>query len=297
MAPAILRALLAKLIDYAGLFPPASLSMPDTVRNYSAYRQSADAWALGRLVVPAARLAELGTVAHQLSVLEQKPWHVSVIAGDHFDADITAIRAFNADDRPHLRVDAVEVRANSVDDVHRIALYADSALATFVEVPSSTDPRSMLDALQGHHLWAKIRTGGTTSDAFPQASAVARFLIACFERDLRFKATAGLHHPTRGEYPLTYAGDAPRGEMFGFLNLFIAAALARTGADEAEVSSALEERNAGAFTFSKDAVTAFGSRLDVDDITTMRAHGAISFGSCSFREPIDELTALGLLPQ
>lgn len=297
MAPAIMRALLAKLIDYAGLFPPASLPMRDTVRNYAEYRRSSDAWALGRLVVPSARLAELGTIAHELHVLEEKPWHVSVIAGDRFEADIAAIRAFNADDRPHLLVDAVEVRAHSVDDVQRIALSADAALATFVEVPSVDDPRPLLDAVKRHQLAAKIRTGGTTSDAFPGAPAVARFLVACLERELHFKATAGLHHPMRADYPLTYAADAPRGDMYGFLNVFVAAALAHTGAEEAEVTRALEERSADAFAFGSDAVVVFGSRLDVDDITTMRAHGAISFGSCSFREPIDELTALGLLPQ
>lgn len=52
------RALLTGLIDYAGLFPPAGLSMAQVVANYASYQRRPDHWALGRLVVPVARLAE-----------------------------------------------------------------------------------------------------------------------------------------------------------------------------------------------------------------------------------------------
>jgi hypothetical protein len=54
-----LRALLEGLIDYAGLFPPAALSMQDAVRNYARYRDGEYAWALGRFVVPAERVDEV----------------------------------------------------------------------------------------------------------------------------------------------------------------------------------------------------------------------------------------------
>jgi hypothetical protein len=54
-----LRALLEGLIDYAGLFPPAALSMQDAVRNYARYQDEQYAWALGRFVVPADRVTEV----------------------------------------------------------------------------------------------------------------------------------------------------------------------------------------------------------------------------------------------
>ena len=50
--------LLRELIDYAGLFPPASLSMAAAVGNYDKYLQSEWSWMLGRFIVPVARLAE-----------------------------------------------------------------------------------------------------------------------------------------------------------------------------------------------------------------------------------------------
>jgi hypothetical protein len=56
--PASLRALLTRLIDYAGLYPPASLPLPGVVERYSGYRASPESWILNRLVLPAARLAE-----------------------------------------------------------------------------------------------------------------------------------------------------------------------------------------------------------------------------------------------
>lgn len=54
-----LRVLLERLIDYAGLFPPAALSMQDAVRNYARYRDGEYAWALGKFVVPQARAEEV----------------------------------------------------------------------------------------------------------------------------------------------------------------------------------------------------------------------------------------------
>jgi hypothetical protein len=56
--PAPLRALLANLIDYAGLYPPASLPLPIAVERYRGFRASPENWILNRLVLPAAKLAE-----------------------------------------------------------------------------------------------------------------------------------------------------------------------------------------------------------------------------------------------
>lgn len=55
VAPA-LRALLDRLIDYAGTFPPAALPCGDAVANYTRYRAGERAWMLRWLVVGAADL-------------------------------------------------------------------------------------------------------------------------------------------------------------------------------------------------------------------------------------------------
>src|SRR5690349_16085293 len=56
--PESLRALLTNLIDYAGLFPPASLPLEIVEQRYRAFRASPDHWLLNRLVLPAVKLGE-----------------------------------------------------------------------------------------------------------------------------------------------------------------------------------------------------------------------------------------------
>ncbi|HXM40787.1 MAG TPA: hypothetical protein VN924_06015 [Bryobacteraceae bacterium] len=58
--PESLRALLANLIDYAGLYPPAGLALPAALENYETYMASPESWMLNRLVLPAAKLPEAG---------------------------------------------------------------------------------------------------------------------------------------------------------------------------------------------------------------------------------------------
>src|SRR3954451_17706098 len=55
--PAALRALLSRLIDYAGLYPPASLPLEIVIERYRGFRGSPESWILNRLVLPSDRLA------------------------------------------------------------------------------------------------------------------------------------------------------------------------------------------------------------------------------------------------
>ena len=52
-------ALLADLVDFAGLFPPAAEDMRPALENYATYVESPDRAALGRFIVPILRLTEL----------------------------------------------------------------------------------------------------------------------------------------------------------------------------------------------------------------------------------------------
>jgi hypothetical protein len=166
----------------------------------------------------------------------------------------------------------------------------------YVEIPASEDPAPLVAELAARGLRAKIRTGGVTLDAFPPAAHVLRFLSTCARHGVPLKATAGLHHPLRGEYPLTYAADSARGTMFGFLNVFLAAALLYDGADDAEVTQLLEERDPAALLVDGDAIAWRGHTIGAEGIARARAELAGSFGSCSFEEPVQDLAALRLLP-
>ena len=261
-----LRVLLEGLIDYAGLFPPAALSMQDAVRNYARYRDGEHAWALGRFVVPEERAGEVP---------------------DEFPVTIlwSAARATNgAGSVPGPDSAPLETKAASEDDIDRIAAAAEGR-TVYVEI---TD-LALLDAIARHGLRAKIRTGGISTDAFPPIGNVSAFIRACAARRLPFKATAGLHHPLRCVKPLTYEPNAPTGTMHGFLNVFLAAALL----DDAD--EVLHEEDPSAFAFDDEGVSWRGARVSSDALRAVRRDSAVSFGSCSFEEPLADLRALGLL--
>ena len=117
----------------------------------------------------------------------------------------------------------------------------------------------------------------------------------CAASNVAFKATAGLHHPVRSGHRLTYQADSPSAIMHGFLNVFLAAAFLRAGMDAPLAIELLNEQSAAAFHFDSEGVLWREHRLGPADISTARRDFAISFGSCSFTEPVEDLRTLGLL--
>lgn len=292
---ATLRVLLDRLVDYAGLFPPAALPMSAAAAEYASSRASADAWMLGRFVAPIARLDELALESAPHVDERQGPWAVSGIAGADPAADIDRVRAFNGEHRGRLVVDTVELRATSIEAIESALAGKDRELIVFVEVPLRDEPRPLLEAVLRHGARAKARTGGTTPDAFPTAAELARFIAGCAAIDLPFKATAGLHHPLRSDQRLTDQAKAPMATMFGFLNVFVAAAFACGGMDEEALAPLLEERDVEAFSFDDDEIRWRHHLVGREQIADARHSFALAFGSCSFREPVDDLRQLGLL--
>jgi hypothetical protein len=266
--------------------------MGDAVRNYAEYANGADAWALGRIVVPILRLEEFNEHARPFLDSTDVGWRVSALAGPA-----------GADEWPHVErhvtrcatVDAVELRALSTDDVVRAAAKLPGHVDIFYEIPIADDPAELIAAIARVRGKAKVRTGGVTADAFPSADDLARFVVACAHTDVPFKATAGLHHPIRGTYRLTYAADSPRAEMFGFLNVLLAAAFAAVGLPVADIGELLAERDPASIRLEADRVSWRGHRVGSEQLTAARRAAVLSFGSCSFTEPIAELQQLGLL--
>jgi hypothetical protein len=296
-----IRTLLAESIDYAGLFPPASLDMATAVQNYARYRNEPAAWALGRFVVPASRLREFEAAAarHLAETPTGRPWRLALLAGPDLagDLDMTAEfnRRYSPPGAPTVPADTIEAKASSVSGIEDIMHRMPRTLQAYIEVPIDRDPRDLLAAVRQLGGRAKVRTGGVTNDAFPTTRDLIRFLRGCAQAGLPFKATAGLHHPLRAEYRLTYAPDSPVGVMFGFLNVFLTTAFLRAGMEETDASRLLEEGSAEAFQIDEGGIAWKGHRLDLDGLREARRFGVVSFGSCSFAEPIGDLEALQLL--
>ena len=292
-----LRTLLAGAIDYAGLFPPARLDMVAAVRNYAAYLRGGDAWALGRFILPADRLDEFQQACSELADRMAGPWRLSALLGE--GTDIPAIEAFNAGaghrPGPTSLVDMVEGRASTVDEIKHLASRIPRTLTLHIEVPLDPDPGPLVDAIAMAGRRAKARTGGVTADAFPSSASLARFIKICAQKRVPFKATAGLHHPVRAQYSLTSEPEGPRGTMFGFLNVLMAAVVGFRGGTVAEIVDVLNEESAAAFRFGDADLSWRSHRMDLGAVQSLRNELAMSFGSCSFTEPFEGLTSLGLL--
>jgi hypothetical protein len=297
------RALLAGLVDYAGLFPPAALPMSEAVAEYERARSGADAWVLGRFVVPTSRLPELAACGSAtIGRRTGDAWRLTVLVGDDAAADWQRISEFNSR-HPHAdgwsaAVDAVEAKGSDPVAIRRLLDALPPSVERYVEIPTTGEPRPLLRTLRDAPGGAmgKLRTGGVTADAFPPADQLARCLVAAAELGVTLKATAGLHHPIRAEYRLTYASDSPRATMYGYLNVLVASALARRGESVSRVRTALDDVDPQAFAFSEDGMCWRDRRLSIAELSATRQSMLRSFGSCSFREPVDELRALGQLP-
>jgi hypothetical protein len=294
--------LLRDLIDYAGLFPPASLAMAQSVSNYEAYSRSEWNWILGRFVVPVARLDEFETAFAALPSSAPETgaatWRLSALLGADVSADIARIREFKqrmagASCRRAV-VESVEVKAANAAEITRFSEIIPAELAAYFEFPLSA-LGECIRAIAACGRRAKIRTGGETADKFPAPESVIEFIRQCAAAYVPFKATAGLHHPLRSVHRFTYQSDSPSGMMYGFINVFLAAAFLRAGIAPALAVELLEEQSAQAFHFDSDGIGWRQHRIGRQELAAARESFAISFGSCSFTEPIEDLRSLHLL--
>jgi hypothetical protein len=292
---------LERLIDYAGLFAPASLDMTSSVCNYSRYLSHPQRWALGRYVVPAARLDEFVKARRNIN---NETWQLSAIISDKIAQELVAVADFNRELRGAV-IDAVEVRVYTADDMEFVRTHWPLGVtAVLYEIPPA-QAEELLPALRQTGECAKLRTGGIAEDAFPEVEQVAEFIVRCAELGVAFKATAGLHHPLRCIRPLTYEPDSHEAPMHGFLNLFTAAAIAwsavRAGGavPRTTLATCLAERERANWHFGEDALTWNGGeepiRIGLDVLRSMRSRFALSFGSCSFEEPLQEMRGIDLL--
>lgn len=293
------RAAFAALIDYAGLFPPAKLPQAQARMGYESARAGPQAWMLGRFIIPAALLFESpDAVDAALSVIA--PPEVGVLerlgelrrAGSRIEALEIPIAKSVSPLRTALSADEIlDVTGELESDIATIGL---RDVPVYVEIPRARPwwPMlpSVMDALARMQLGAKLRCGGVTAAEFPSVEDIAHFIAAAARAGVAFKATAGLHHPVRHL-------DATTGfRMHGFLNVLAAAALAPRLDDET-LASVVAEEDAAAFAFD-DAWFAWREhRVDVVELERTRREAFASYGSCSFDEPVEDLIALGILPQ
>lgn len=312
-----LKLLLSSIVDYAGLFPPAQLNLAEAAAEYNLAQVSPHPWMLDRFVIPVDRLPELGKL---LSIFSGKTsscqrWSVSVILSKNWAGELKQIdqirehvsesvnkqkneqideSVFQFTDYIHIR--ALEIAPLPPDEIQQVCLHLPAEVDVFFEIPFNADLESYLPVLQQTGTAAKLRTGGVTTDVFPNSRQLGQRILSLASAQIPFKATAGLHHALRGSYRLTYQADSASTTMQGFLNLAVLAAFAdRQHINLTEAIAILEERSIAAFQFTDTEIYWRDHTLSVADIEHSRHRFFRSFGSCSFQEPIDDLYHLELL--
>lgn len=290
------------LIDYAGLFPPASRDMAAAVAGYRAARASAEGWIAGRYLCPATRLEELAGVLVTTMDRGEAPWPIGVVFDTEPAASAAAAAAFHSEMEPAATVDLAETPIPPGSDTEAISrLFTTAAsisknVVPFLEVPRHDSIPTTVRAIAAvvnevlRQGGAKLRCGGLSVEDFPSTDEVAGFIVSCTDHDLPFKTTAGLHHPIR-HY------DENLGAMrHGFVNLLTAAVAAREGAGVPTIEAIIADTEPGSFELSFAGVVWQGERIGSNAIGETRSHGFVAFGSCEFDQPVEDLAGLGFLP-
>jgi len=262
------------LVDDAAIFPPGDSPLPEAVSAHLTRREEWYADLVGSFVVTDVRLPE---VTAPLSVA------VVVTGGAGAIAGAVALAARGGHELAGVEI-ALRDRDDLAGNTRRVAAAADACgidpEVVYVEMPPGPDAGGWLRAadevsLAGMRL--KFRTGGLEEHLFPTSPALAAWIDAALDRETPFKCTAGLHNAVRHVADDGFAHH-------GFLNVLLATVRAFDGAGTEEVVALLEERDPDTL-----VAAAAGENL---------ARGRrwfTSFGSCSVRDPLDDLTALGLL--
>ena len=304
MPAASLRALLAHSIDYAGMFPPCSLELDSALRNQAEYVLSPDEWMLGAFVLTAEQFDATKQLLSQFDA--QHPLRIAALgpktasanafleALDDADAATRSLSRHNVDliSISHLEMFLPkEVDVASLNEARSIV----GDLPVFWESPPDRAEQTIAllsefnsDA-DSPTFGYKLRTGGVTADAFPTSMQIAKALVTPATHQLPFKFTAGLHHPLR-----QYREEVET-KMHGFLNVLGAAVLAAEHRwDANQTAIMLDEENADSFSFNDDFFAWREWRIDTKRLQYRRRF-VVSFGSCSFDEPRDDLRELNLL--
>jgi hypothetical protein len=305
------RVLLERLIDDAGLFPPARLPMREALAAHAANRIGPLAWIQGRFVCPASRLVEVGPAwpeglsSIRLAVVCDRAAAADALGfSAALTADLADAAAAEHGRRP-MRVELVEARLAApaaAAELTAAVRQADftAAVVAMAEAPDSTDGGSLRDTVAAvaaardagaTRLGAKIRCGGLEAQLIPSPAVVAAFLAATVVGGVPLKATAGLHHPIRGIDP------ASGMRMHGFVNFIVTTALLRAGAvDESAAARILDDEDPSSFVVTPARIGWRDRVIEAAALGSVREEGFTAYGSCSFDEPTTDLARLGWLP-
>lgn len=315
--PGPLLHLLHRCLDFAGLFPPASLPVGDALAQFRSEQAANRAEMLARLVCPTLRLDDVCAAATQagdelrISVLPRGGKNTGEFLAN-LETDLAVVRRLADLHAGSIEIDVLELRppadALAPLGLRKLLAAIDALLVrkaegiaqVFVELAPAPTLPSQLELLadwnapgpggSSRRFGYKLRTGGSDAAAVPSPAHTAAALGACATLGLPLKCTGGLHNPLR-----TTGEGAP---MHGFVNLLVAACLVSTApAEPGLIEAVLEEVDPTAFTFDSRHIGWRNHRATSAVVAETRRKLLLSFGSCYAAQPRNELQRLGWWPR
>lgn len=293
------------LFDYSGMFPPEGKSFEDALLDSSRFKTS-----LKRPNIVNSDIV-LGwkyfTQVNERILIDNgfqgrsAPVHFSVLgnANDYNEikSEVDHIISFNSTESKHLklRVKSYEIKAE-------VSFISDPKIKEIITIAASKGIQVALEPDLSKESWneslaaiveyinstnklfsLKIRGTGPTAIG---AEKIASAICASADHNLHLKATGGMHHPIIE--PDRYQNN------LGFLNMVIALLLRRglgNSISEDEIIKCLSVSNGGDFAFN-ESLKWKQFELSYEKIKDLKSRYRFSIGSCSLREPDEDLVRL-----
>lgn len=291
--------LLDRLFDYAGMFPPAALSLEHALLESAGHLTSlARPWMIGTdLVLDTAHTKLLASCDLQpLGFTGSLSIAVLVTEGTLAAVEAAQLLASRAS-APKCRVTSLEAKV-SLETlptiVKDLGVFAQKSGILIAVEPDLSTPdwqrvldettnaiaRSPLAAL----LALKCRCTGPTGI---NADQLSHAIIAASDAAIGFKVTGGLHHPI--------VEPAVHTSPMGFLNVAAAVYFRRTlgGAIPAASLTELLTNNSVAALSFEHGIHYKNFAITSDQLQHAKQRCHFSIGSCSIHEPDEDLTRLG----
>ncbi len=284
LQPHIVDTLITGLFDYAGMFPPANLSLEEAVKEALSFNKTLKRPFLVR-TEGVFNATDIGSVAGQLQRLssaDRETFKVTILldAGDELSTKVKEVcQVLKASHQ--LQLAAVELKLSSKEHFDQVT----ELNKTFPCVQIYLEPvkeirEEAIRFAEKEKLGIKVRAAGPTA---VKTHELAALICKLASEKIPLKVTQGLHAPF-------ISGDAPT----GFLSLALAVYFARVGANSNQIEEILRISGLNELgnTNEEQRLLFKDLELHIDKINDLNEEQILCIGSCSIREPDDYLKKL-----
>ncbi len=310
-----------ELFDYAGLFPPAQLSLERALNNFAQYQKHPQNSMLGKFILPAGSCNSFSTFLRNnpqyFENFKEKKALFSILLSKSTEfsnsknllmLDFQNLEKLFSQTSNHLKIQSVEatIPLNILKDTELIAKYLENLntivnnfaenTEIYIEFPFlNNDPSLFLEILSHFNtqhnkiIGLKLRTGGVTMEQIPKAPDLSKVILKACENKLPIKLTAGLHLPVRN------FNSAVGAQMHGYLNVICAILFPYIFKDltsselEKEHDLLLANEDFNLFKFTKDGLYLGKKLIKIEQLSELKAKYIKGIGTCEFEEPTEAL--------